>query len=119
MAPDAEVALVLLEVKVVEEPKYNVVWPLGKLASPELDLPSRVSDLKGKTVAELSDYLFKAEKIFPFIRKAMRERYPGIKFVEFDIFGNIHGAREAEKIAALPRLLHEYGCDVVISGVGA
>ncbi len=101
------------------EPKYNVVWPLGKLDSPEVDLPPVISDLRGKTVAELSDYLFKAEKIFPFIRKALRERYPGIKFVEFDTFGNIHGAREAEKVATIPKLLREHGADAVIAGVGA
>jgi len=100
------------------EPKYRVVWPLGKLAYRAVALKSRISDLKGKTICELSDYGFRAETIFPLVRESLQKIYPGIKFVDYKEFGNTHGPKEAEVIANLPDLIHKYGCDAVISGVG-
>ena len=35
-------------------------------------------DLRGKTVGELWDYLFKGEEIFPLVRRALGQRYPGV-----------------------------------------
>jgi hypothetical protein len=102
----------------VSEPKYKVVWPLGKLAYEALALKSRVSDLKGKTIGELSDYGFRAEAIFPLVRESLQKLNPGVKFVEYSEFGNTHGPKEAEVIANLPGLLHKHGCHAVISGVG-
>ena len=101
------------------EAKYKVVWPLGKsayeIASPAYHDP----DLKGKTICELWDFAFRGDEIFPAIREALLERYPGIKFVDYATFGNIHGTKEAEVIAALPGRIREHGCEGVISGIGA
>jgi hypothetical protein len=102
----------------MEEPEYKVVWPLGKIASEPVPLKPRPSDLKGLTICELSDYGFRAEDIFPLVRKAFSRLYPGIKFVEYSIFGNTHGTSEVEIIAGLAKKLEENGCDAVISGVG-
>jgi hypothetical protein len=103
---------------VMQEPGYEVVWPLGKMVAEKVSLTPRIADMSGKTVCELSDFGFRAEEIFPLIRASLSERYPGIKFIEYDAFGNIHGPREEEIIAALAENLHQYGCDAVISGVG-
>lgn len=103
----------------MREPLYRVVWPLGKLAYQTPPLAPRLSDLKGKTLGELSDYRFRAEEIFPMIRELLRKRYPGIKFVEYSVFGNTHSPKEEEVIAALPDLLYKHGCNTVISGIGA
>jgi hypothetical protein len=97
---------------------YEVVWPLGKTISEKVTLAQRISDLSGKTIGELSDYGFRAEEIFPLIRASLSKRYPGIKFVKYETFGNTHGPQEAEIIATLADRLREYGCDAVISGVG-
>jgi len=78
----------------------------------------RISDLNGKTVCELSDYGFRAEEIFPIVRESLLKLYPGIKFIEYHVFGNIHGSEEAQVIANLPDQLHQHGCEAVISGVG-
>ena len=102
----------------MREPEYKVVWPLGKLAYQMLSLGPRLSDLKGKTICELSDWMFRAEEVFPIIRELLLRRYPGIKFVNYSVFGNTHGPKEAEVIAALPDRLHKHGYDAVISGVG-
>ena len=103
----------------MSEPMYEVVWPLGRSASEVVPLAPRVSDLSGKTVCELWDWLFKGDEMFPIIREKLRARYHGIKFVDYSVFGNTHGPNEAEVIAALPDLLRKHGCDLVISGVGS
>jgi hypothetical protein len=102
----------------LQEPGYKVVWPLGKLAYQPVTLKPRPTDLHGMTICELSDYGFKAEEIFPIVRESLSKRYSGIKFIEYPVFGNIHGLQEAEIVANLPDKLHQHGCDAVISGVG-
>lgn len=101
------------------EPVYDVVWPLAPSAAPAGTLAARSADLSGKTVGELWDYLFKGEQIFPLIRHALEARYPGIRFVEYERFGSIHGRDEAELARTLPGELRKHGCDAVISAVGA
>jgi hypothetical protein len=102
----------------MQEPGYEVVWPLGKMVAEKVTMAPRIADLSGKTVCELSDYGFRAEEIFPLIRASLSRRYPDIRFVEYDNFGNIHGPREGEVVATLAEKLRKHGCDAVISGVG-
>lgn len=101
------------------EPLYEVVWPLGRSAA---DRPTRLSppivDLSGKTIGELWNHRGHSEVFFPIIRETLQERFPGIKFVHYDTFGDIHGSNEAEVIAALPENLRKYGVEAVIAGVG-
>ena len=103
----------------MQEPEYEVVWPLGKSAYQILPAKPGLTDLKGKTICELSDWAFRAEEVFPILRESLQKRYPGIKFAEYHLFGNTHSPKEAEVITALPDLLHKHGCDAVISAVGA
>jgi hypothetical protein len=98
---------------------YEVVWPLAPSGAPAGTLAPRSPDLAGKTVGELWDYLFKGEEMFPLVRRALAERYPGIRFVEYDTLGSTHGRDDAELAATLPGLLRRHGCDAVISAVGA
>jgi hypothetical protein len=101
------------------EPSYEVLWPLGKSHWDTRALNQRVTDLRGKTIAELWDHVFRGEQMFPIIRATMQKTYPGIKFVEYDKFGDPHGPKQKQVLAELPRQLSQYGCDAVISGVGA
>jgi hypothetical protein len=101
------------------EPGYRVVWPLGKATYQMVSLKPRISDLKGKTICELSHGGFRDEEVRPIIREMLSKRYPGIRFVGHTPFGNIHGSKEEEVVAALPGLLRKHGCDAVISGIGA
>ena len=101
------------------ETVYDVVSPLGKPAYKITPLAPRLSNLRGKTVCELWDWLFRGEDLFSTIEEVLQQRYPGIKFVNYKEFGNTHGAKDKEVIESLPEMLHKHGCDVVISGVGA
>ncbi|MBI2906326.1 MAG: hypothetical protein HYX92_01580 [Chloroflexi bacterium] len=103
----------------MQEPTYEVVWPLGKSVSERVPLANRASDLSGKTVCEVWDWLFRGGEIYPIIRESLAARYPGIKFVDYTAFGDTHGAKEKEVMAALPGRLIDYKCDAVISGIGA
>jgi hypothetical protein len=101
------------------EPAYDVVWPLGKPAYATRAPNERVADLSNKVVAEMWDYLFRGEEIFPILREELTARYPGIQFVSYGTFGNLHGPNQRELVAQAPALLKQYKVDAVISAIGA
>ena len=98
--------------------KYQVVWPRGRKIVDRAEPARRLDDLNGKTIAELWDFVFRGEEIFPLIESQVAARFPGIKFLGPDRFGNTHGSDEREVLEALPEKLHELGVDAVISGMG-
>ncbi|MBI2907641.1 MAG: hypothetical protein HYX92_08310 [Chloroflexi bacterium] len=101
------------------QPTFEVVWPLGKSAYEPMHLAHRGQDLEGSTICELWEWMFRGDEIFPMLRELLSKRYSGIKFVDYNVFGDTHGPKEREVIAALPELLRKHKCDAVISGVGA
>lgn len=101
------------------EPAFEVVWPLGRSAFKTRAPNARIADLSGKVVGELWDYLFRGEEIFPILREELAKRFPGIRFVTYDVFGNVHGPQQRELVADVPKLLERHGCNAVISAIGA
>jgi len=101
------------------EATYDVVWPLGKSVYEPRPPSARVTDLRNKVVGETWDYLFRGEEIFPILREELAARFPGIRFVTYDVFGNLHGPQQRELIARVPELLRQHRVDAVISGIGA
>ena len=103
----------------LSEATYEVVWPLGKPAYRTRSPSARVPDLSNKVLAETWDYLFRGEEIFPILREQLAARFPGVKFVTYDVFGNLHGPRQRALIARVPELLRQHKVDAVISAIGA
>ena len=101
------------------EPKYEVLWPLSRRAVRETKAAARLPDLNGKVVAELWDVIFRGETIYPLVREYIKARFPDVKFVGYEEFGNFHGAREHEVSAAIPDRLRAHKADAVIVGIGA
>ncbi|MFC2004361.1 hypothetical protein ACFLUK_02340 [Chloroflexota bacterium] len=97
---------------------YEVVWPRGGRVVESIHFAKRLDTLEGKTVANLWDWIFHGEQIFPVIERELSKRYPGIKFVSYEEFGSTIGGGGAKNIAALPDKLKQNNCDAVISGVG-
>lgn len=97
---------------------YAVVWPQGAKTVPVRPLAPRLQSLEGKTVAQLWDYMFRGDEIFPLLETALKERYPGVRFVPYDTFGSTHGSDEREILAGLPDKLKALGVDAVLSGMG-
>jgi hypothetical protein len=92
---------------------------LSRTAVKVVSAAPRVSDLNDKTVAELWDVLFRGETIYPQVREYIKARFPRVKFVGHEEFGNFHSAREYQVHAALPEKLRQHGCDAAIVGIGA
>jgi hypothetical protein len=101
------------------EPRYDVLSPLPRKAVQATAAARRIPDLNGKTVAELWDVIFRGETIYPLVRQYIQARYPGVRFVGYESFGNFHGAREAEVSAQIPEKLRAHGADAAIVGIGA
>jgi len=102
-----------------QEQRYDVLWPLSRRAVADTSAAPRLRDLNGKTVCELWDVIFRGETIYPLVRNYLTARFPGVKFVGHSEFGNFHGAREREVIAALPERLRAHQADAAIVGIGA
>lgn len=98
--------------------KYEVVWPGGKKSIMEQPPARRADTLEGKTVAELWSWTFKGDVMFSAFEEELSRRYPGIRFVSWKEFGEIHGANEREVLKALPEKLKKCGADCAIVGVG-
>jgi hypothetical protein len=98
--------------------KYEVVWPRGEKIGDHAEPAKRLENLNGKTVAELWDFVFRGEEIFPLIESELSARFADVKFLGPDRFGNTHGSDEREVLEALPDKLRELGVDAVISGMG-
>ena len=101
------------------EPRYRVLWPLASIDIPAAAQTSGLADLSGKTIAELWDQIFRGDVAYAQLREHLRKRYPGIRFVSWSEFGNIHGPKQREILEGLPDKLREHGVDAVISGIGA
>lgn len=103
----------------MEPSRYEVLWPLSRRAVQATSAAPRIPDLNGKTVAELWDVMFRGELIYPLVREYIRARFPGVKFLGHEQFGNFHGAREHQVTAALAERLRAAGADAAIVGIGA
>ncbi len=106
-------------ITVPEVPRFDVLWPLSRRSVKSVAAAPRIPDLNGKTVCEIWDVLFRGEIIYPQVRDFMTARFPGVKFVGHEPFGNFHTAREHQVHAALPDKLRQHGADAVIVGIGA
>lgn len=102
-----------------EEGTYEVVYPIGTQVSQVRDVAPSIPDLNGKTICEVSNYAFRGEDSFPILEELMKKKFPGVNFVSYKEFGNIHDpSEEAERMAELPGKLKTFKCDAVIAGNG-
>ena len=69
---------------------YEVVWPVAERRLKTRPLAKRLETLKGKTVAQLWDYLFAGDEVFLALEKKLSETYPDIKWVSWREFGSTH-----------------------------
>jgi hypothetical protein len=98
---------------------YRVVSPAGVSSQGVKAVAPPLGDLDGLTIGEISNYQFHHAMTFDVIKAALLERFPNLKFVPYQTFGNVDDPnRESEVLAALPDKLREQGVDAVITGNG-
>jgi hypothetical protein len=103
----------------VDGPLFECLWPLGPVASERIEPAPRLADLSGKTIAGMWDFLFHGDVMLDQIREELARRFPGVRFLGYDQFGDIHGTRRNDILAGMPALLKALEVDAVITCVGA
>jgi len=98
--------------------EYEVVWPRSPRTVKINPVARRLDSLQGKTIAQLWDYIFRGDEIFPILEEELEKRFPGTKFINYNVFGSTHGDKEHEIVASIPAKLKQYRVDAVISGMG-
>ena len=76
----------------------------------------RLNTLDGKTICEISNGGWEADRIFPYIRALLKKRFPNIKIIPYTEFPSGRGQIDIEKIGVLVK---NKGCDGVIVGNAA
>lgn len=116
----------LSESRSIEEPaiadttRLEVFDPAG-VAKPVGPCAPRLTDLRGKTICELSNHVaFRQNETFSILEESLRKNYPGIKFVSYNefpstLFPEVSGFIPKDLTAGM---LIEKGCEAVISGNG-
>jgi hypothetical protein len=97
---------------------FKVVFPLGRSAVKGIGTGRRLPDPNGKTIGFIWDYWFRGDRMFPILERELGQRFPEMKFVDYTVFGNVHGMHEREAVAQIPSRLREHEVDAVIVGVG-
>jgi len=96
----------------------SVFWPSTARQVQAKALAPRLDTLEGKTIALLWGYLFRGDEAYGVIETALKEQYPGVKFISWEAFGSIHGNDEHRVVATLPARLRELGADAVLTAMG-
>ena len=101
----------------------RVVSPVGLPEALTSAASRRLSDLHGKSIAEIWNGDFKGDVIFPLIRAKLLQQYPSLRIVPFTEFPHTHvsddPARQRERAGFIASRVKAMGCDAVISGIGA
>ena len=96
----------------------SVFWPGAPRQGGEKPLARRLQTLDGKRIALLWGWLFRGDEVYELLQAALKARYPGISFIDWNEFGSIHGNDEREVVAALPEKLRRLGADAVLTAMG-
>src|ERR1022692_3151262 len=99
-----------------QEPRYDVVWPLGPVQLDRVRAATSRSGLGGHRVAFVWDYLFRGPEMFSIIEAAWRKAEPTTEFIDYEVFGSIGTSTPegAGNLTLLGERLHEHGADYAI-----
>lgn len=101
------------------EPIYDVLSPVGAEALSEIAPTAPAGALSTAVIGQVWDYMFRGDEIFRVIQEALEQRAPGVRFIDYSVFGNIHGPDQDALTVGLPDKLNDHACTAVIVGIGA
>ena len=96
----------------VDAVTLEVYNPTGAFETTQLHA-SRLGDLNGKTICELSNDSWQAHRTFPAVRDLLQRKYPTAKIIPFTEFPQGNTGIDDDKTAALAK---KKGCQAVIVG---
>jgi hypothetical protein len=91
---------------------WKLVNPMGGFEVTQLHA-SRLNDLAGKTICEVSIDVWQAHRVLPAIREALQGKFPTVKIVPFTEFPQGTAEIDNDKTA---QLLKDKGCQAAIVG---
>lgn len=100
------------EAEAAEKVKLEVFNPTGDIEVARLYAP-RLANLNGKTICEVSDRLWQADRTFESIRKVLKERFPDSKIIPYSEFP--YGSLEIDT-DRIGEAVKKRGCQAVIVG---
>ena len=100
---------------------YEVLRPIGEQADKgRPSIAPRMPDLRGKTIGQVSNGIFRADEVFSTIGELMKNRFPDVKIIPWTEFPIVSPMGDMDKICGdIREALLEKGCDAVISSTGA
>lgn len=102
-----------------DEVTYEVVSPVGEPAAEASSLSPRIADLNGKTVCQVWNGSYQADKVFRALGDALKERFPNVNIVPWhelpkvSHFGDVGKCLKEMREAAIQKR-----CDAVITSTG-
>ena len=98
----------------------GVFDPGGRVATAfPVETSVSVMDLNDRTVAHVWDFAFKGDEMFSFVSDELRRRFPRVRLIDHEVFGDNYRAADPEAAdKALARKLRDMGVDCVISSMG-
>jgi hypothetical protein len=94
----------------------EVFTPTGAIEVTQFHAP-RLPDLRGKTICEVSNNSWEAQRTFPLIRKLLKERFLDCKIIPFTEF--VAGNRELEGASTIGDEVVKKGGQAAILGNSA
>lgn len=103
--------------------KLVVVSPLGFEVVKSTGSAPRLTSLAGKTIGEVWNGVFKGNVTFPFVRRALQQRFPDLKIIPYTEFPHAphsdNPARQKELAEQVIEIARRNNCDALITGNGA
>lgn len=103
----------------MKEIEYQAVWPSARTRRRGAVTNQLPDDLRDVVIGFVWNYAFRGPEIFSVIREQLEKSDPGMGFVDYPAFGDIHGLNEDRVVADLPDRFLEYRANAGIVGVGA
>jgi hypothetical protein len=103
----------------IAEPEFEVVAAAQHGRNESCSANPRPNDLANMTIGFVWDYLFEGPVFFDAIRNLVDSRFPGVRYVGHESFGNISWAQPTEMAEDLPARLRAAGVDLAVVAVGA
>ena len=101
------------EAAAAEAVTLEVYDPTGAIEVTQLFSP-RLADLHGKTICELSNDSWEADRTFPVIRELLQRQFPTAKIIPYTEFAK--GNRELENARNIGDVVKQKGCQAAILG---